>query len=251
MADSDNTTSGKPPAFQFYPTDFVNGTVTLTTEEVGAYMLLMCYCWDKGSIPSDLCARARITRLTPQRMRRVWAALASKFDETPDGFTQPRIERERQKQADYRRRQSDASRKRWDTRGTPKPHAEAIPVHMPADMPTASSSAFNLQSSSPKKDLRASSPTDEIAAELMEQYPAVFARCRGGATYRTSRVNMDRDLENCRVLAQGWPSLPRLIKMLEVFLTTDKIGDKNMPGTPGQFLHMAPELDALLRRNGK
>jgi uncharacterized protein YdaU (DUF1376 family) len=33
----------KPPAFQFYADDFLGGTIDLTTEEVGAYIRLLCF----------------------------------------------------------------------------------------------------------------------------------------------------------------------------------------------------------------
>lgn len=40
----------KSPAFQFYVQDFLMGTMHFTTEEVGAYILLLCRQWDKGYI---------------------------------------------------------------------------------------------------------------------------------------------------------------------------------------------------------
>jgi uncharacterized protein YdaU (DUF1376 family) len=125
MADPhDTTTPGKSPAFQFYPKDFVTGTLTLTTYEVGAYMLLICYCWDNGSIPKDLGSMARIARISTQQMRRMWVALREKFQEGGDGFVQPRIEVERQKQVEYRRRQTDAV-----SGGISQKHPMGIPPH--------------------------------------------------------------------------------------------------------------------------
>lgn len=43
----------KSPAFQFYPQDFLVGTADMTAEEVGGYMRLLCYEWEKGSIPAN------------------------------------------------------------------------------------------------------------------------------------------------------------------------------------------------------
>ena len=61
-----------PPYFPFYPDDFAcDGKVeAMTTEEVGAYTLLLCKAWREdppGSIPDDDRVRARWTRLTPDR----------------------------------------------------------------------------------------------------------------------------------------------------------------------------------------
>ena len=43
----------KAPAFQFYPDDFVGGVADMTQAEVGAYILLLCAQWGRGSIPTD------------------------------------------------------------------------------------------------------------------------------------------------------------------------------------------------------
>jgi hypothetical protein len=90
----------------------------------------------------------------------------------------------------------------------------------------------------------------ELAGLFLERVPEIYARSRSGAAYHVSRVNMERDLAYCEVLARGWPLLERLDAMYEVFLRRTDIGDKNRPGTPGQFLHMAPDCDRLLRENG-
>lgn len=60
------------PAFLFYPDDFTSdGKVeAMTTEEVGAYILLLCKAWREspvGSIPADDAVLARWTRQTPAR----------------------------------------------------------------------------------------------------------------------------------------------------------------------------------------
>jgi uncharacterized protein YdaU (DUF1376 family) len=53
--------SAKPPAFQFYPQDYLASTrvAEMTLEEEGVYIRLLCYCWSAGSIPKDpeRCAR--------------------------------------------------------------------------------------------------------------------------------------------------------------------------------------------------
>jgi hypothetical protein len=92
---------------------------------------------------------------------------------------------------------------------------------------------------------------DQIAGAFLELIPEVYARCRSGATYRVSRVKQERDLAYARELAIGWPSVERLKTMYEVFLRRTDIGDINKAGTPGQFLHMAPDCDRLLRENGR
>ena len=40
-------TANKPPAFQFYPKDFLadDNTAAMTNEELGAYIRLLCHVW--------------------------------------------------------------------------------------------------------------------------------------------------------------------------------------------------------------
>jgi hypothetical protein len=92
---------------------------------------------------------------------------------------------------------------------------------------------------------------DEIAGTFLERYPEVYARCRSGATYRVSRIKQGRDLDYARELARGWPDVERLVAMLEVFLRRTDIAEKSTPGTPGQFLNMAPDCDRLLKEHGR
>lgn len=149
MAEAESTT-GKSPAFQFYQADFVSGTLTFTTEEVGAYILLMCHCWDKGLIPSDLRLIARIARLSPQRMRSTWAALSSKFIAVEGGLIQPRLERERAKQQLWREKSAAGGRNTQAKRksgSTTVPTKELSTVE-PEGQPNANSSVFGLLSSS-------------------------------------------------------------------------------------------------------
>lgn len=150
MADTEEyTTPGKSPAFQFYARDFDSGTRALSAEEVGSYIRLLCHEWDKGSLPSGLEPLSRIAGVSLVRMRRVWASLQDYFIVDPDDpshtkLINVRLERERLKQAEYRRRQSDASKKRWDSRGITKPD----PKPDPKPKPEPSSAVYGLQSSS-------------------------------------------------------------------------------------------------------
>ena len=86
----------KPPAFQFYADDFVAGVADLEAEEIGAYILLLCFQWGRGAIPDSKPAIDRVAKCD------VSPAVMAKF---PSGKN-PRLESERQKQADYRALQS-------------------------------------------------------------------------------------------------------------------------------------------------
>jgi len=102
----------KPPAFQFYPDDFIGGTCDLSAEEVGAYIRLLCYQWSRGSIPDDSAKLARIAGAN------VTTDTLQKF---PSGKN-ARLEFEREKQAEYRAEKSKAGKsgaeKRWHSHST-------------------------------------------------------------------------------------------------------------------------------------
>src|SRR5258706_9467091 len=95
-----NAPMNKPPAFQFYPDDFMGGTADMTQAEVGAYILLLCHQWNRGSIPVEP-ERQHMIAKGP-----VSAHVLAKFKPSADGLLRnERLERERQKQADYRESQ--------------------------------------------------------------------------------------------------------------------------------------------------
>ena len=81
---------------------------------------------------------------------------------------------------------------------------------------------------------------------FLQRYIEIYAECRSGAEYTP-------DARACQVveeLLQRY-SPERLEAMVKVFLLRRDIKDKNTPGTIGQFRHMAPDCDRLLREAGR
>lgn len=122
MSDSDST-SGKSPAFQFYPNDFLSdrNVVVMSMQERGVYITLICYAW-QSPLPSDVAQLARICSMPLASFRKIWPALSVCFRERDGALVHPRLERERAKQADYRTEKSNAGKrgaaKRWHPDGT-------------------------------------------------------------------------------------------------------------------------------------
>jgi len=56
-----DTPKRRAPAFPLYADDFIGGTVDMAPEEVGAYIRLLCYQWNRGSIPVDPAVQVRLT----------------------------------------------------------------------------------------------------------------------------------------------------------------------------------------------
>lgn len=95
-----------PPAFQFYPDDFLAGCLDLTPAEVGAYIRLLCVQWSRGAIKPDP------DRLAMLAGGEVSDAVLEKFETGEDGLLRnARLESERAKQAEYRERQAANGRR--------------------------------------------------------------------------------------------------------------------------------------------
>jgi uncharacterized protein YdaU (DUF1376 family) len=112
----------KPPAFPFYVDDFASdGKVeAMTTEEVGAYILLLCKAWREdpvGSLPSDDRVLARWARLTSEVWSGCKPAVLSTFELRSDGrLYQKRMEREFRKMKESRRKRGRAASVAANTR---------------------------------------------------------------------------------------------------------------------------------------
>ena len=262
---SDHTsTPGKSPAFQFYAKEFLSDAnqAGMSLQETGAYIRLICFEWNEHGkgIPDDAVRCARMVGASVGSMRKMWPTLRSCFiahDAMTGRLVHPRLERERENQADYRRRQSDNG-KRGGRPRKPK-ESQTKPTANPNE--TQPLTQTEAKKSSPISDLRSAFKTKrngseqpdegiaQMASDVMEFYPEVYAQCRSGAVYRTTQVTFERDWPNYIALAETYPDPARLRAMLEIFLTRD-LGDKSRPGTPGQFRHMAAECDEVLRRSG-
>ena len=161
----------KPPAFQFYADDFLAGTLGMSQAEVGAYILLLSAQWSRGQIPSD---DDRLHRLAAGP---VSADVLAKFPVADDGERRNlRMERERQKQSEFREKQSRKGAagavKRWQGHdsangqtmaqassghpsGHPKIMAQASISQWPDDgspSPSPSPSPYSLESTRAREE---------------------------------------------------------------------------------------------------
>lgn len=150
----------KAPAFQFYADDFLAGTITMTNEERGAYIALLCLQWSKGSLTENDFQRVCIGM--PPHSQRI---CQDKFQIDADGnYRNKRLEAEREKQDQYRKKQTDNAKKRW--LGNATAYATALPTDMPNVCSPSPSPTPN------KKDTKApSSPWDVgFGVELPESF---------------------------------------------------------------------------------
>ena len=97
----------------------------MTNEERGAYIALLCLQWSKGSLTENDFQRVCIGM--PPHSQRI---CQDKFQIDADGnYRNKRLEAEREKQDQYRKKQTDNAKKRWV--GNATAYATALPADMP------------------------------------------------------------------------------------------------------------------------
>lgn len=125
------TWSVKPPAFQFYVDNFIEGTMEMTDAEIGFYVRLLCAQWNRGGLPDDDRELSRFSRgQTPAQLRRALARVKLKFVKKSDGLLKNnRMESEREKQVAFRENRSKSGKlgaaKLWHSHDTAIPKAVA------------------------------------------------------------------------------------------------------------------------------
>jgi len=106
------------PAFQFYPSDFMTGAPAhMTPEETHVYIWLLCLDWQRVGFVFDEKALAHFCRMTRPRFRKAWAIVSQSFVARDGRMFNPRLEKERAKQAEWRDKSAEGGRRgaarRW------------------------------------------------------------------------------------------------------------------------------------------
>jgi uncharacterized protein YdaU (DUF1376 family) len=83
----------------------------MSMTERGIYITLLCRCWLDNGLPTDLNELADFARMKPEKFTRLWThpkcRIPQCFYEKNGKLHNERLDEERKKQADYRRRQAD------------------------------------------------------------------------------------------------------------------------------------------------
>jgi uncharacterized protein YdaU (DUF1376 family) len=99
----------KRPWFPFYPADYLSKTQHLSTEEHGAYLLLLMYYWTHGKLPSREDAVAKVTRLESRAWAKSRGTLKDFFF---DGWKHKRMDEEIAKAIEISTRNSANAKRR-------------------------------------------------------------------------------------------------------------------------------------------
>jgi len=107
------------PYIQLYVADYLADTAHLTTEQSGAYLLLIFNYWQRGQALSNANERlASICRLSADAWEKAKPVLSEFFDIEGDTWYHPRIEADLVAVAEKSRKASDSSKRRFVVRST-------------------------------------------------------------------------------------------------------------------------------------
>ena len=109
---------GKPPAFMFYPADWLSDMKTrmLSWTARGLYIDLLCYCWREGYIPSDSKAIAQLSGCLDMDAVESCKELFTLIQGDGSKMIHKRLLEERQKQLDHAEERSKAGKKGAEAR---------------------------------------------------------------------------------------------------------------------------------------
>jgi uncharacterized protein YdaU (DUF1376 family) len=148
-------TDPKSPAFQFYVKDWRSSqrVSRMSFKERGMYLELLIEQWDKGPLPLTVPALAASIGAKLTEFAKCWPILKTCFLQTPEGYLNERLERERLKQQMRRQRASDSGKE--GARQTWGRHSTRNGVAMPA---RESGHSFSIASASASASAGASAP---------------------------------------------------------------------------------------------
>lgn len=244
----------KPPAFQFYPQDYLSSsrTAVMTLEEEGAYIRLLCYCWSIGSIPSDPAECAKLcgkgcsveTATSVQRAFNV---------RSTDGqrLLHDRLENEREKQEKHRESASFAGRKSAESRarkaatssGDTTKNARSTPVQRNVNS-SSSSSDEDESVLGKQKNRRCTSGggDDQLFERFWQAYPRRTAKGHARKAWRAALKKVDAEsliLKTSQFAKQQAGKEPQFIPHPASWLNAERWEDETLrPRDPFWFLEL-------------
>lgn len=114
-----------------YIADYLADTSRLTTEQHGAYLLLLIDYWRNGPLPDDNAVLAQITRMSPDAWGNARSTLQAFFKQESNKWVHGRVEAEllkaKHNSETNSRRAKAAAKARWDTESNATSYAPSMP----------------------------------------------------------------------------------------------------------------------------
>lgn len=105
------------PYFPFYPSDYLADTAHLTTEQHGAYLLMLITAWSRGGrLPDDPKKLARIARVSTRRWHLIADDILEFFDAEGSDIISRRMERDYKKAVSKSKKRSASGKRGGDAK---------------------------------------------------------------------------------------------------------------------------------------
>ncbi len=143
------------PFMQLYIGDYLRDTRHLSTEQHGAYMLLLMSMWNSdGWIPNEEAKLARLAGLPLDRWRRIGPDVMDLMVVSGGRVTQKRLQEEMEKAREKSQRRGEAGRrggeaKSLKNKGVPPSNARDLPPILPQHLPEPDSEPEERKKVSP------------------------------------------------------------------------------------------------------
>jgi uncharacterized protein YdaU (DUF1376 family) len=185
------------PFMQLYVSDFIGDTLHLSTEQIGAYMLLLMAMWNAGGrLPNDDAKLARVVRMSVKKWKAIEADLIGFFDVTDGEIYHNRLTKELQKSERKSQSRADAGAKGGSAKALKDKEARLanardLPRHSPDTITRENTSSLRsdvcpeTEKSAPASPTVIELPTvngdmvsicEADVAEWSEAFPAVNVR---------------------------------------------------------------------------
>src|ERR1035441_1909484 len=125
-----------PPYMPLYVGDFLGSTALWTGIERGIFLQLLALQWSSGPLPRDPKKLAQVTSHDIDAFRLAWKTVAEKFEPSPNGLINKRLEQHRARSLELQAVRSEVGKaradRRWkkDGKSNGKGNAESIPEAM-------------------------------------------------------------------------------------------------------------------------
>jgi len=207
-----------------YVADYLGDTMRLTTEQHGAYLLLIMDYWRNGPLPDDDSSLSSITKLPVSTWRKYRPMFEKLFKVSEGAWRHKRIDEELQQaqtnSEKYEQRARKAANKRWGNQ-------PEKPAEKPAEKPSPSSATSTPQAvlghcTSPTPSPSKSRPevihTESVTpvSELETTGQARVILIQSGSAGSCCKAMMRQGIGGCN------PSHPTLLALLEAGATEDE-----------------------------
>lgn len=224
----------------------------LPMEARGVYREMLTQAWRRGArLPNDHGAIQRAIGATAKEWSRAWL-LIERFWRVDGDYLVNDTQLEVYADAQARQEQSVSRAKagaqaRWkhQPKQMASSDAQAPPVQCsPSPSPSPSPGIHKIP---PSANVSVDAEIEEKAGKFLDKYPVIYAEERRGGHFQLKPVL--HFMTACQIV-QGWPDEQRLELMFRTFCRLPSSEKMAWPGTPAQFLHLAPSLDVKLREAG-